>query len=85
MVVLHRIVPVGLEGSVRLFLWRLAAGEEEMMPTFNLQAAIDAQVAGGGGVVEVPPGMIEIPTTISITQVRGIVIRGQGAIATDLG
>jgi hypothetical protein len=54
------------------------------MAIFNLQAAIDAQVAAGGGVVDVPQGTTQIPTTINVSQVRGLIIRGHGAIATDL-
>jgi hypothetical protein len=54
------------------------------MAVFNFQAAIDAQVAAGGGVVDVPAGTTHVPTTIEIAQVRGLIIRGQGAIASDL-
>jgi hypothetical protein len=56
------------------------------MAVFNLQAAIDALVAarGIGGVVDVPRGQFLISTTIDVQQVRGLIIRGQGAIATDL-
>jgi hypothetical protein len=56
------------------------------MATFNLQAEIDAQISAGGlgGTVEVPSGEIRVSNTINIQQVRGLVIRGKGAIATDL-
>jgi hypothetical protein len=56
------------------------------MGTFNLQAEIDAQITAGGlgGIVDLPTGEIPISNTINIQQVRGLVIRGKGAIATDL-
>jgi hypothetical protein len=54
--------------------------------TFNLQAAIDAAIdaRGIGCVVDVPCGEFDISTTINVQQVRGLIIRGHGAIATDL-
>jgi hypothetical protein len=56
------------------------------MASLNLQAEIDAQITAGGfgGIVELPPGQIQISDTINIQQVRGLVIRGKGAIATDM-
>jgi hypothetical protein len=56
------------------------------MSTFDLQAAIDAQISadGLGGIVDLPPGVIPVSETINIQQVRGLVIRGQAAIVTDL-
>jgi hypothetical protein len=56
------------------------------MDAFDLQAAIDAQISVGGlgGIVEVPSGEIRVSETINVQQVRGLVIRGRGAIATDL-
>jgi hypothetical protein len=54
------------------------------MSTFQLQTAIDVATAAGGGIVEVPLGVHSIKTTIHVQQVRGLIIRGHGAIATDL-
>jgi hypothetical protein len=54
------------------------------MDAFDLQAAVDNQSANGiGGVVQVPPGTIPIHDTILVRQVRGLIIRGQGAVATE--
>jgi hypothetical protein len=53
---------------------------------FDLQAQIDAEITDGGigGIVDVPRGEIEVTETINVQQVRGLVIRGQGAVATEL-
>jgi hypothetical protein len=56
------------------------------MATFDLQAAIDAQISAGGlgGIVDLPSGEIPVSDTINVQQVRGLVIRGRAPIVTDL-
>jgi hypothetical protein len=56
------------------------------MADFDLQSEIDAQISAGGrgGIVDLPSEEIPVSDTINVQQVRGLVIRGQAPIVTDL-
>jgi hypothetical protein len=51
--------------------------------TAALRAAIAHLKALGGGLLVVPAGRYTLRETIEVSQVRGLLIQGQGAIATD--
>ena len=46
-------------------------------------AIADLKARGGGGTLLVPQGRYRLSGKIAVSQVRGLVIRGEGAIATD--
>lgn len=57
--------------------------DSEADNTAALQAAIDAAEAAGGGVVDVPAGLIRLDGTLQVSA-SGVVIRGEGPDQTEL-